>query len=72
MPKKPEYKTTEAKRKTNAAYEATLDKTFVRFTKGAGVSLAQVREYADKAGESVNAYIVRAIRERMEREEVSE
>ena len=71
MAKKPEYKTTEAKRRTNAAYEATLDKTFVRFSKGSGVTLAQVRACADAAGESVNAYIVRAIRERMEREGAS-
>lgn len=71
MPKKPEYKTSEAKRRTNAAYEAGVTKTLIRFSKGNELTLEHVRAAADAAGESVNAYVVRAIRERMEREGAS-
>lgn len=65
-----EIKTSRKKLDTNARYESTIDKTMVRFTKAAGINLSQVRDAAERAGEPVNAYIVRAIRERMEREGV--
>ena len=53
-------------------YEAKVyDKIMLRLRKE-DLSNDDVKEAAVRAGESVNAYIVRAIRERMEREEVSE
>lgn len=57
---------------SRARYEAkAYDKVYIRLRKD-GLSAELVKAAADKADESVNAYIVRAIRERMEREEVSE
>ena len=57
---------------SRARYEAkAYDKLMLRLRKD-GLSADHVRACADAAGESVNAYIVRAIRERMEREGVSE
>lgn len=70
MATKLEYKTTEAKRATNKAYENSVEKTLVRFAKNGDLRIADVRAAADAAGEALNAYIVRAIRERMEREGV--
>ena len=53
-------------------YEAKVyDKIYIRLRKE-DLSADHVRACADAAGESVNAYIVRAIRERMEREGVNE
>ena len=53
---------------SRARYEAkTYDKLMLRLRKD-DLSADHVRECAEAAGESVNAYIVRAIRERMERE----
>ena len=63
-----EKKTSESKLKSNAAYEAKQGHFHLRFVQSADMSVERVRECADAAGESVNAYIVRAIRERMERE----
>lgn len=57
---------------SRARYEAkAYDKLMLRLRKDS-LSADHVRTCADAAGESVNAYIVRAIRERMEREGVSE
>lgn len=57
---------------SRARYEAkAYDKVYIRLRKD-DLNADDVKSAADKAGESVNAYIVRAIRERMEREEVSE
>lgn len=57
---------------SRARYEAkAYDKIHIRLRKD-DLNADDVKAAADKAGESVNAYIVRAIRERMEREEVSE
>lgn len=57
---------------SRARYEAkAYDKIYIRLRKD-DLNADDVKAAADKAGESVNAYIVRAIRERMEREEVSE
>ena len=63
-------KTSRKKLDTNARYEATIDKKLLRFTKEGGITLEQVTDAAARVGEPVNAYIVRAIRERMEREGV--
>lgn len=53
---------------SRARYEAkAYDKIMLRLRKDA-LSGERVRECAEAAGESVNAYIVRAIRERMDRE----
>lgn len=57
---------------SRARYEAkAYDKIYIRLRKD-DLNADDVKAAADKAGESVNAYIVRAIRERMEREGVSE
>ena len=54
-----------------ARYEAkAYDKIYIRLRKDE-LSADDVRAAADRAGESVNAYIVRAVRERMTREEAS-
>lgn len=53
---------------SRARYEAkAYDKIYIRLRKD-DLSADHVRECAEAAGESVNAYIVRAIRERMDRE----
>ena len=53
---------------SRARYEAkAYDKFSLRLRKD-DLSVEAVRAAADAAGESMNAYIVRAIRERMERE----
>lgn len=53
---------------SRARYEAkAYDKIYIRLRKEE-MSADDVRECAEAAGESVNAYIVTAIRERMERE----
>ena len=54
---------------SRARYEAqAYDKLMLRLRKDS-LSADAVRAAADRAGESVNAYIVGAIRARMEREE---
>lgn len=56
---------------SRARYEAkAYDKIYIRLRKDE-LSADDVRAAADRAGESVNAYIVRAVRERMTREEAS-
>lgn len=52
---------------SNARYEATLERLLVRLPRGE-VTKAEIQAAADAAGESVNGYIVQAVRERMERE----
>ena len=55
-----------AQQKATAKYEAKVyDKTLIRLPKG---KLGDIRIAADAAGESVNAYINKAVDERMERE----
>ena len=56
---------TEAKRSCNARHAEKLDQLRVQPYKEEG---QQIREAAAKAGQSVNAYILQAVRERMERD----
>ena len=52
--------------KATAKYEAAkYDKVLVRIPKG---KRAELQAAADAAGESLNGYIVRALKQRMERE----
>lgn len=59
-------KTSTKKLATNQRYLDKLDNIMVRVPCG---QKDEIRAAAERAGESVNAYIVGAIRERMEREE---
>ena len=54
---------------SNARYEATLERLLVRLPRGE-MTKAEIQAAADAAGESVNGYIVQAVRERMQRERV--
>lgn len=55
---------------SRARYEAkAYDKVYIRLRKD-DLNAEAIKAAAEQAGESVNAYIVRAIRERMEREGV--
>ena len=55
----------EAKRITDARHQAKLDQIMVRPYKEEG---QLIREFATAAGQSVQGYILQAVRERMERE----
>ena len=56
---------TAAKAATNAKHSAKLDQIMIRPYKGEG---QQIRESAQRAGQSTQAYILQAVRERMEKE----
>ena len=57
---------TEARKRANAKYNAKAYDTFlVRFSKG---DKAKVEAHAKKRGESVNAFIQRAVSETMQRD----
>lgn len=56
---------------SNARYEATLERLLVRLPRGE-VTKAEIQAAADAAEESVNGYIVQAVRERMQRERANE
>ena len=55
----------EAKRITDARHQAKLDQIMVRPYKEEG---QLIREFASAAGQSVQGYILQAVRERMDRE----
>ena len=55
----------EAKRITDARHQAKLDQIMVRPYKEEG---QLIREFAAAAGQSVQRYILEAVRERMDRE----
>ena len=55
----------EAKRITDARQQAKLDQIMVRPYKEEG---QLIREFASAAGQSVQGYILQAVRERMDRE----
>lgn len=57
--------TSEAKRKANIAYNKRQDNIMIRPSKERG---AAIRTAAANAGQSVQAYILQAIQERMERD----
>ena len=56
---------TEAKRAGNARHQAKLDRIVIQPGKEEG---AIIRQAATNAGQSVQGYILQAIKERMERE----
>lgn len=56
---------TDAKRAGNARHQAKLDRIVIQPEKGEG---AIIRQAAANAGQSVQGYILQAIKERMERE----
>lgn len=60
MPTKP------GKLKTNAAHLEKLDRLNIRPYKAEG---EQIRQAAKDAGQSLTAYVLQAVRERMEREQ---
>ena len=54
--------------KANARYDKkTYDNVLVKIRKDADITLADVKEFAASHGESTNGFIVRAIREYIER-----
>jgi len=58
--------TKEARQRATAKYEAKkYDKTLLRLEKG---RLADVKAHAEKQGESLNGFVVRAIDETIERD----
>ena len=56
---------TDAKRAGNARHQAKLDRIVIQPEKEEG---AEIRRAASNAGQSVQGYILQAIKERMERE----
>ena len=56
---------TDAKRAGNARHQAKLDRIVIQPEKEEG---AEIRKTAANAGQSVQGYILQAIKERMERE----
>ena len=60
VPKTPDYRL-----RANARYEQKQDRFALRFPAGDGQAL---RDAADRAGQSVNAYVQQAVKERIERE----
>ena len=56
---------TDAKRAGNARHQAKLDRIVIQPEKEEGVI---IRQTASNAGQSVQGYILQAIKERMERE----
>ena len=56
---------TDAKRAGNARHQAKLDRIVIQPEKEEG---AEIRQAAADAGQSVQGYILQAIKERMERE----
>lgn len=57
----------EAKRQANAAYQKRQDALTIRPSKEEG---AQIRQAAADAGQSVQAYILEAIRNRMQKDQL--
>ena len=56
---------TDSKRAGNARHQAKLDRIVIQPEKEEG---AEIRQAASNAGQSVQGYILQAIKERMERE----
>lgn len=57
------------KRATNAAYDKKQEHFHLRIVQSHELTLERIRAAAEAAGESLNAYITRAIAERIKREE---
>ena len=57
----------EQRKAANERYLATMDKIMLRMPKESGLKEA-IQAHAEACGESVNAFILRAITEAMERE----
>lgn len=58
---------TEARKRANAAYNRRQDNIMIRPSKEEG---AQIRQAAADAGQSVQAYILEAIRNRMQKDQL--
>lgn len=59
---------TEARKRANEKYNAkAYDQTLIRFRKDGDMTLEAVREAAERSGESLQGFILSAIREKMER-----
>lgn len=59
---------TEAHNKANQKYQRkAYDQTLIRFRKDGDMTLEAVREAAERSGESLQGFILSAIREKMER-----
>jgi predicted HicB family RNase H-like nuclease len=56
---------TEAQKRASAAYNKRQDNIMIRPDKDTG---AEIRAAAAAAGQSVQAYVIQAVKERMERE----
>lgn len=56
---------TEAKRASNARHQEKLDRIYIQPPKEAGT---KIRQAAANAGQSVQGYILEAVRDRIERE----
>lgn len=61
----------EQRKKANEKYLATLDTITIRMPKESGLKEA-IQAHAEACGESVNAFILRAVAEAMEREKSKE
>ena len=61
----------EQRKKANEKYLATLDTITIRMPKESGLKEA-IQAHAEAGGESVNAFILRAITETMERDKSKE
>ena len=61
----------EQRKKANEKYLATLDTITIRMPKESGLKEA-IQAHADAGGESVNAFILRAVAEAMERDKSKE
>lgn len=61
----------EQRKKANEKYLATLDTITIRMPKESGLKEA-IQAHAEAGGESVNAFILRAVAEAMERDKSKE
>ena len=69
MARPPKNKTAESKLQTNARYHGKFDRVFFRLAKDGsdGLTPDMIKEAAAAKGQSVNAYIIEAIKQRMAR-----
>ena len=66
-----EMPVSEAKRRADARYDKkTYDHVLVKIRKDSDLTLAMIKEHAGAMRESTNGFIVRAIRETVERDKV--
>lgn len=62
------YRYSEAQNKANQKYQRkAYDQTLLRFRKDGDLTLSDVQQIAEQHGESVQGFILQAIRERIDR-----